>query len=138
LPYLARGPGRPVWRVYSRPTDILRSEEVRVTREPTLDALELRLGWAVALIHAAAGETGAAGIPGIDGDERKPRVAALVGQEEAQLMERPGRENGLLLLGSRDPGAGCPLGGWVRSSTATPRPVSLAAVTICLLMQWLT
>src|SRR5438874_13781559 len=76
-----------------------------MARETALNALELGLRRAVALVDAAAGGTGAAGVSGIDGDERQPRVRGLVGQEGAQLVERPGRENRTLLLGSRDPGA---------------------------------
>ena len=60
---------------------------------------ELGLGRAVALVDAAAGGTGAAGVARIDGDERKPCVGALVGEEAAQLVERPGRDDLWLVQG---------------------------------------
>ena len=74
-----------------------------MTQEATLNTLELGLGRPVALVDTPARRARAGCVPRVYGDKREARVGALVGEEEAQLAEGPGRENDTLLASSRDP-----------------------------------
>ena len=86
-------------------TDVLRCDGVSGPSEAAADALESRLRRTIARVDQSAGWTGPRGVVRVDVDHPHSRQRRFVGDELAQLVERPGVQDAPLRPPSLDPRA---------------------------------
>ena len=70
--------------------NVLRGIQVGILRMPAAATDKVRLVFAILLVAAAADRAGARRVPGIHQDYRNTTLSGFVGDEGAQLVERPG------------------------------------------------
>ena len=108
LASLAAGSGR-VWAVDCAPArdtalgDVAGRIVVGVGNDPARPTVEGFLVGPVAFVPVPALGAGLGGVPRVDGDQRYPGPARLVGEERAELVERPGLQGDPLGLAEPDP-----------------------------------
>src|ERR671935_1625054 len=86
-------------RMTAGPTSITNDqgrEVVGMASEPAADAQEMRLRLPIGFVHESAARTRPAGVAWIDVDHGHARQLRLVGNELAELVERPGVQRGPL------------------------------------------